>query len=141
MAHGSCMRAFQAHLGQDGDLRHVRIRGAMAEGYTTLMYTAGLSAWLDVLRDRKCEYSSHEKVAGGLKTTSGWNSNEAAAYPTDFNNYLAQLGCGRAGQPASPHPSIARVGTRGRRKVWRRRSRTARVQADRGKGFHIPSAT
>ena len=33
MAHGSRMRAFQAHLGQDGDLRHVRIRCTMAEGY------------------------------------------------------------------------------------------------------------
>ena len=113
MAHGSRMRAFQAHLGQDGDLRHVRIRGAMAEGYTTLMYTAGLSAWLDVLRDRKCEHSSHEKVAGGLKTTSGWNSNEAAAYPTDFNNYLAQAAAELVNQRRLTLPSPASVHAEG----------------------------
>jgi hypothetical protein len=34
--------------------------GAPWQKATTLMYTAGLSAWLDVLRDRKCEHSSHD---------------------------------------------------------------------------------
>ena len=40
----------------------------------------------------KGAYRRHEKVAGGTKTTSGWNSNEASAYPSDFNyyRYLAQ---------------------------------------------------
>ena len=54
------------------------------------MYTSGFDAWLDVLRERKCEHSTHEKLAGGTKTKSGWNSNETAAYPPDFNSYLAQ---------------------------------------------------
>merc|ERR1719424_1519789 len=64
--------------------------GAPWQKYTTLMYTAGFDAWLDVLRERKCEHSTHEKLAGGTKTKSGWNSNETAAYPPDFNSYLAQ---------------------------------------------------
>ena len=65
--------------------------GAPWQKYTTLMYTAGLSSWLDVLRERRCTHTSHEKIAGGTKDKSGgWNSNEAAAYPPDFNSYLAQ---------------------------------------------------
>ena len=64
--------------------------GAPWQKATTLMYSAGFDSWLDVLRERRCEHSSHEKVAGGTKTKSGWNSNEAAAYPPDFNSYLAQ---------------------------------------------------
>ena len=64
--------------------------GAPWQKATTLMYTAGLDAWLDVLVDRGCEHSSHEKVAGGEKSNKGWNSNETAAYPPNFNSYLAQ---------------------------------------------------
>jgi len=86
--------------------------GAPWQKATTLMYTAGLSAWLDVLRDRKCEHSSHEKVAGGSKTTSGWNSNEAAAYPTDFNNYLAQAAAELVNQRRLNLPSPSSVYTR-----------------------------
>ena len=37
----------------------------------TLMYTAGLDAWLDVLSERGCEHNGHEKIAGGEKTTQG----------------------------------------------------------------------
>ena len=57
--------------------------GAPWQKATTLMYTAGLSSWLDVLRERQCSHATHEKVAGGTKTGSSWNSNEAAAYPPD----------------------------------------------------------
>lgn len=64
--------------------------GAPWQKATTLMYTAGLDAWLDVLSERGCEHSTHEKIAGGDKSKVGWNSNEAAAYPPDFNSYLAQ---------------------------------------------------
>ena len=45
--------------------------GAPWQKSTTLMYTAGLDAWLDVLVDRGCEHSSHEKVAGGEKSNKG----------------------------------------------------------------------
>ena len=64
--------------------------GAPWQKVTTLLYTAGFDPWLDALRDRQCEHSSHAKLAGGEKTMTGWNSNEAAAYPPDFNSYLAQ---------------------------------------------------
>ena len=64
--------------------------GAPWQKYTTLMYSAGFGPWLDVLHERKCEHSTHAKIAGGTKSKSGWNSNETAAYPPDFNSYLAQ---------------------------------------------------
>ena len=63
--------------------------GAEWQKMTTLMYTAGLDEWLDVLDQRKCEHSSHPKMAGGEKNGGDWNSREAAAYPPDFNSYLA----------------------------------------------------
>ena len=46
---------------------------------TTLMYTAGLDAWFDSLDQRLCEHATHAKVAGGQKSSSGWNSSTAAA--------------------------------------------------------------
>ena len=64
--------------------------GAPWQKATTLMYTAGYDAWLDVLISRTCEHDSHPKMAGGDKTPDGWNSHETAAYPADFNSYLAQ---------------------------------------------------
>jgi hypothetical protein len=36
--------------------------GAPWQKATTLLYTAGFDAWLDVLRDRQCELSSHAKL-------------------------------------------------------------------------------
>lgn len=72
--------------------------GAPWQKATTLLYTAGFDAWLDVLKDRQCEHSSHAKLAGGEKTKSGWNSNETAAYPPDFNSYLAQAVAGMVKQ-------------------------------------------
>ena len=64
--------------------------GAPWQKMTTLMYTAGMSAWLDPLHERRCTHSSHPEVAGGKKTNGTWNSTEAAAYPPDFNSYVAQ---------------------------------------------------
>ena len=64
--------------------------GAEWQKMTTLMYTAGLDEWLDVLDQRQCEHTNHTKMAGGEKNNGNWNSHEAAAYPPDFNNYLAQ---------------------------------------------------
>ena len=57
---------------------------------TTLMYTAGFDAWLDILREYRCVHKSHPKIAGGDKTHNKWNSNETAAYPPDFNMFVAQ---------------------------------------------------
>ena len=64
--------------------------GAEWQKETTLMYTAGLDAWLDSLRERTCEHSHHAKLAGGDKRPDGWNSNETAAYPPDLNMFFAQ---------------------------------------------------
>ena len=76
--------------------------GAPWQKATTLLYTAGFDAWLDVLRDRQCDHRSHAKLAGGEKTKSGWNSNEAAAYPPDFNSYLAQAVAAMVKQRSTP---------------------------------------
>ena len=64
--------------------------GAEWQKETTLMYTAGLDAWFDSLDQRLCEHATHAKVAGGDKSKSGWNSSTAAAYPPDFNSFVAQ---------------------------------------------------
>lgn len=61
---------------------------------TTLMYTAGLDAWFDSINQRTCEHATHSKVAGGQKSSDGWNSNAAAAYPPDFNSFVAQAFAG-----------------------------------------------
>ena len=54
------------------------------------MYTAGLDTWFDSINQRTCEHATHAKVAGGRKSSDGWNSNAAAAYPPDFNSFVAQ---------------------------------------------------
>jgi len=76
--------------------------GAPWQKATTLLYTAGFDSWLDVLRDRQCTHSTHAKLAGGEKTKAGWNSNEAAAYPPDFNSYLAQAVAAMVKQRSTP---------------------------------------
>ena len=76
--------------------------GAPWQKATTLLYTAGFDPWLDVLRNRRCTHSSHAKLAGGEKTKTGWNSNEAAAYPPDFNSYLAQAVAAMVKQRSTP---------------------------------------
>ena len=58
------------------------------------MYTAGLDAWFDSINQRTCEHATHSKVAGGQKSSDGWNSNAAAAYPPDFNSFVAQAFAG-----------------------------------------------
>ena len=90
MAHGRCVNALAKRASTKLVTFAMCEFGAPWQKATTLMYTAGLSSWLDVLRERQCSHTTHEKVAGGTKTGSSWNSNEAAAYPPDFNSYLAQ---------------------------------------------------
>jgi len=68
--------------------------GAEWQKETTLMYTAGLDAWFDSINQRTCEHATHSKVAGGQKSSDGWNSNAAAAYPPDFNSFVAQAFAG-----------------------------------------------
>ena len=75
--------------------------GAEWQKATTLMYTAGFDAWLDILREYRCVHKSHPKIAGGDKTHNKWNSNETAAYPPDFNMFVAQAIGSQFHAPAS----------------------------------------
>ena len=58
--------------------------------YTTLAFSAGFDDWLAPLNKLTCEHSSHEEPAGGQGEHGEWQSARAAAYPADFNFYLAR---------------------------------------------------
>ena len=64
--------------------------GAQWQKYTTLMFTPGFAAWFRPIARLGCEHVSHEQLAGGSKNESGWNSAATAAYPGNFNFYVAQ---------------------------------------------------
>ena len=73
------------------------------------MYTAGLDSWFDSLNRRVCEHAKHAKVAGGEKSGSKWNSSSTAAYPPDFNSFVAQAFASfvRQRQPSGLEAEIA----------------------------------
>ena len=81
--------------------------GSEWQKYTTLMYSAGFDAWLDPLGNRECAHSTHSKIAGGEKVKNKWNSNDAAAYPPDFNSFLAQAVAGFVRQRQADHGTPA----------------------------------
>ena len=103
--------------------------GSEWQKYTILMYSAGFDAWLDPLGNRECAHSSHSKIAGGEKVKNiKRNSNEAAAYPPDFNNFLAQAVAGSSDNAKRitvrrrlPLPSRSKI-----RRVLRLRLRVSR---------------
>ena len=65
--------------------------GAPFQKYTTLMYSAGLAPLLDPLDKWRCTHSTHAKQVGGEKDEHGeWLSARAAAYPPDFNMFIAR---------------------------------------------------
>ena len=57
--------------------------------YTSLLFTPGLQRFLE-LDGIRCTHQSHNKRAGGAIENGRWNSTAAAAYPREFNIYLAQ---------------------------------------------------
>jgi len=57
--------------------------------YTSLLFTPGLQRFLE-LDGLRCTHQSHNKRAGGAIENGKWNSAAAAAYPREFNIYLAQ---------------------------------------------------
>ena len=64
---------------------------AEAQKITTLMFTDGFTHWLDRLSKLRCGHHSHSKAAGSERDANGrWVSGDAAAYPADFNLYLAK---------------------------------------------------
>ena len=57
--------------------------------YTTLMFTPGLQRLLE-LDGILCSHQTHKQRAGGAIQDGKWVSAAAAAYPREFNIYLAQ---------------------------------------------------
>ena len=57
--------------------------------YTTLAFTPGFDSWFKPLSDLRCTHSSHAEAAGGRNDKGEWLSGRAAAYPSDFNYYVA----------------------------------------------------
>jgi hypothetical protein len=65
--------------------------GAPFQKYTTLMYSTGLSPLLDPLDKWRCTHSTHSEQVGGDKDEHGeWISARSAAYPPDFNMFIAR---------------------------------------------------
>ena len=64
--------------------------GAPWQKFTTLMFSAGFESWLDPLNRLECSHRSHDQAAGGLDEHGEWTSGAAAAYPADFNYYVAR---------------------------------------------------
>ena len=66
--------------------------GAETQKYSTLWFTSGLSPSLRKLNAMLCSHTpgAHESIAGGVQGDGGkWNSANAAAYPADFNLFVA----------------------------------------------------
>ena len=72
--------------------------------YTTLVFSAGFDAWLTPLRKLSCEHAGHAEPAGGQNTDGEWQSARAAAYPADFNLYLARAIAALASPKVKPTP-------------------------------------
>ena len=65
--------------------------GAEFQKYTTLAYSKGLSPLLVSLDRLRCTHTTHKGVSGGTRGQDGtWTSARAAAYPPDFNLFLAR---------------------------------------------------
>ena len=72
--------------------------------YTTLTFSAGFEEWLAPLNKLSCEHASHAEPAGGQNTNGEWQSARAAAYPADFNFYLARAIAALASPNVKPTP-------------------------------------
>ena len=75
--------------------------------FTTIAYSAGFEAWAAPLNKMRCHHSRHEADAGGELSSTGWNSSAAAAYPPNFNLYLAKCVGGLSDAQLLPPPSPA----------------------------------
>ena len=58
--------------------------------FTTLLHSPGFEPWIAPLESLRCHHKRHESMAGGELDDNGWNSARAAAYPANFNYYLAR---------------------------------------------------
>ena len=64
--------------------------GAPWQKYTSLMFSAGFDTFLAPLSQLMCDHDRHELPAGGKHDKGAWRSPAAAAYPPNFNYFLAR---------------------------------------------------
>jgi len=74
--------------------------------FTTIAYSPGFETWAAPLNNMRCHHSRHEADAGGELTATGWNSSAAAAYPPNFNLYLAKCVSSLSDALLTPAPQI-----------------------------------
>ena len=63
--------------------------GAPWQKFTTLLFSPGLMSELSCLSLLRCSHTRHTQYVGGYRSTDGFSSSAAAAYPTDFNSFVA----------------------------------------------------
>ena len=80
--------------------------------FTTLAYSPGFESWIAPLSHLRCHHATHSAMAGGEHDGERWNSAKAAAYPPDFNLYLARCVAALSGEPLAP-PEDARPAAKG----------------------------
>ena len=73
---------------------------------TSVMYSPGLTPWLEPLGRLTCEHVRHARVAGGVVGSQGEPSSATSAYPPQFNLYLARA----IASLHTPGAPIAKVG-------------------------------
>eukprot|EP00965_Chrysotila_dentata_P137374 4544060-Pleurochrysis_carterae.AAC.2 len=65
--------------------------GAAAQKYTSLLCSRRVAPMLQSLSHLRCEHVCDKHIAGGSKTSAGWNSKMHLAYPPDFNFHIARV--------------------------------------------------
>ena len=83
------MTALRAELGLRAVTFPQCALGGRFQKWTTLWYTPRLHGVLHALSACACQHSSHAKIAHGRGLRGRWHSAEAAAYPAQMNNVIA----------------------------------------------------
>ena len=87
--------------------------GSPWQKFTSLMFSAGFDAWLHPLGALRCHHHRHASMAGGEYDEGEWNSAQTAAYPPEFNYYLARCVHGLADSSITPPVFHQEPGGRG----------------------------
>ena len=89
--------------------------GAEQQKYTTVMFSMGLAPALRPLNELNCTHHTHKGLVGGMTKDDPrnpgsflWKSHEAAAYPTEFNEFIAKAFRSLVNRPTSPLHEVAR---------------------------------
>ena len=83
--------------------------------FTTLLYSPGFDKWLSPLETLRCHHKRHDAMAGGELDGDDWNSARAAAYPPNFNLYLAKCIASLSDATLAPPAAAPTQGGRGAR--------------------------